>query len=244
MRRALRSRIILGIVAFLLAGSALFAGEISLWWGSRDPEAEARDLADLLEIRPGDTVADIGAGTGPLVAVMAARVGPGGRVYVTELDDGHLETLRTRATEPGLAHVIVARGEPAATGLPDACCRAVYMRHVFHHIEDVAAMSRDLHRTVAPGGRLAIIDFAPRWFLNLIAPVHSARGTGHGITVGDVEHEVTRAGFQVVQRDDRWRAGMFLVVFERSDAVVALVGQHHDRHTLGGKEVEHRRHSW
>jgi ubiquinone/menaquinone biosynthesis C-methylase UbiE len=202
-------------VALLLAGSALFAGEISLWWGSRDPGAEARDLADLLQIRPGDTIADIGAGSGPLLDVMAARVAPGGRLYVTELNDRHLQMLRARTSEPGLSHVMVQRGEPAATGLPDGCCRAVYMRHVFHHIEDVEAMTRDVHRTVAPEGRLAIIDFAPRWFLNLVAPVHTRRGTGHGITAEDVEQELTRAGFKVLRRDDHWRAGMFLVVFER-----------------------------
>lgn len=209
-----RRPMLVALLAVAAIASVAFAGEITLWWGSRDVEGEAVQLADLLEVRAGDTVADIGAGTGRLLPEMAARVTPSGRVYATELDPERLELLRGLAQQPALRHVTIVPGQTRSTGLPDACCRIVYMRHVFHHIEDVEGMTRDLHRIIPPGGKLAVIDFEPRWFLNLVAPLQSARRPGHGITAEDLIADVTGAGFTAVRRDD-WRPGMFLVVFAR-----------------------------
>ncbi len=61
----------------------------------------------------------------------------------------------------GLNNVTVIEGAAAATNLPDACCDAVFLRHVYHHITEIDAFNKSLLASLKPGGRLAIIDFVP-----------------------------------------------------------------------------------
>ena len=77
--------------------------------------------------------------------------------------------------------------------MPAGCCDALFMRDVFHHVEDRLAMSRSLLATLAPGGRLAVLDFAPR--------------NGHGMSSDDVRGTLERAGFAQVRLESsgaRW----------------------------------------
>lgn len=199
---------VLSLVVVGLAASQ----EAALWWGSRDPAGEARALASVLQITPGDVVAEIGAGRGEVARVMAGQVIPGGRLIVTELNDSRLTDLRSLVTTEKLAQVEVRKGETHGTALPDACCRAIYMRHVYHHFEDPAAMNAALRRALRPGGRLAIIDFAPGIVLGWIAPTNTGARHGHGVRLEEVSRELTASGLVVEHQDGRWRPGMFLIV--------------------------------
>jgi SAM-dependent methyltransferase len=62
----------------------------------------------------------------------------------------------------GLTNVTVIEGAEAATNLPDACCDAIFLRNVYHHITAVDAFNRSLVASLKPGGRLAIIDLEDR----------------------------------------------------------------------------------
>lgn len=165
---------------------------------------EAARLAELLGLRPGMAVADIGAGEGELAFALAARVGPGGRVYATELDPDKLESLRAQAAE--LSNVTIVPAEVAATGLPTDCCDAIYLRDVYHHLTDPAALDRDIARALRPGGTLAVIDFRPgslllRWVA--VEGVDASR-QGHGISPEDAERELAQAGFEKVRLVEPW----------------------------------------
>ncbi|MGH9174425.1 MAG: class I SAM-dependent methyltransferase [Vicinamibacterales bacterium] len=200
------------LLALVVLGLAA-TQEAALWWGARDPAAEARELASLLQIKPGDVVAEIGAGGGEIARVIAGRVTPGGRLIVTEVSDSRLAGLHSMVSSEHLAHVEVRQGETHATALPDACCGVIYMRHVYHHFEDTAAMNASLRRTLAPGGRLAIIDFEPGMILGWIAPNNARQG--HGVTIEEVGRELASAGLVVEHEDAEWRPGMFLIVSTR-----------------------------
>lgn len=173
-------------------------------------ESEADRLAALLGLAPGMAIADIGAGEGALAVEMARRVGPEGRVYATELGEKKLAAIRAAAEEAGVANVEALPAEIEGTGLPDACCAAVFMRHVYHHLTEPAAVNRDLLRTLAPGGRLVIVDFPPTWYLAPFAPegVGEER-TGHGITPEAALRELEAAGFERVERVADWDAHWF-----------------------------------
>jgi len=168
---------------------------------------EARALADALGVGPGMCVADVGAGDGAMAEAMAAAVGPEGRVLATELSAERLRDLAARKSRRGLANleVVAARGD--ATGLPDGGCDAVYLRHVFHHLQDRPAMAARLTRATREDGRIAVIDFPPDvlWF----------HGDDHGVRADDVRDAFQRAGWRERERRADWGGGTYLVVFER-----------------------------
>jgi ubiquinone/menaquinone biosynthesis C-methylase UbiE len=132
---------------------ATFEGESREIARSRDAIVAAVDLA------PGARVVDIGAGTGLFLRPFADAVGPEGRVYANEISPRFLEHLRQRADEEALAQVAVVVGGARTTGLPDAAVDVAFLCDVYHHFSDPAAMLADVRRTLAPGGRLVVVDF-------------------------------------------------------------------------------------
>jgi ubiquinone/menaquinone biosynthesis C-methylase UbiE len=192
-RRSLR---LVAVLAFCLGW--MFA---DVWpaRGQSDREDVTR-LVTALAIRPGSTVGEIGAGRGALTVAMAREVGPDGRVYSNELDTRRLDDIARAVKSAGVGNVTVLEGRPADTNMPAACCTALFMRDVFHHVEDRLAMSRSLLATLAPGGRLGVLDFPPRG--------------SHGIRADEVRTTLEQAGFADVRLDSsgsRW----FLVVATR-----------------------------
>ena len=164
-------------------------------------------LAAALALRPGMRVADVGAGDGAMAAAMAGIVGPSGRVFATELSAARRRDIGARVQREGLGNVTAVVAHDTATGLPEACCDAVYLRHVFHHPADRGAFVAALSRAVRPGGRIAVIDFPPGalWF----------HGADHGVSADDVGAAFGAAGWRQVARHDDWGGGTFLVAFER-----------------------------
>jgi SAM-dependent methyltransferase len=200
------------VAAMLVAGlGALLA------WRHATTAAEAVRLADALRLEPGHQVSDVGAGEGRLAFAMAERVGPDGRVYATEIDPERLAELRSAIARDGLENVSVIEGGETETGLEDGCCDAVYLRDVYHHLTDPAAIDASLHRAIRNGGRLVVIDFEPSWFLTRFFPVEHApsnRG-GHGVTPDAVIAELEAAGFALERRIDDWGFGTFALIFRR-----------------------------
>jgi SAM-dependent methyltransferase len=175
---------------------------------------EADRLATLLDLRPGSVVAEIGAGSGTLTVELARHVGPDGRVYSTELGQSRLSEIRGRAERAGLTNVVVVEAAETATNLPDACCAAIVMRNVYHHIGQPRAFNASLRRSVAPGGLVAIIDFEPSSFGGSSAPAGASPGrTGHGVRRGDLARELGEAGFVVERAIEAWGGSNFLMLF-------------------------------
>lgn len=205
-------------VGAVVAVAAVVAGAALVWrfgyfavpftW-TREPER----LAAALGLTPGMTVADVGAGDGALAVAMAAVVGAAGRVHATELSAERRDAIARRIAVSGIQNVVVVAAAEAQTGLPDRCCDALYLRTVFHHVPDRAAFAAALTRVVRPGGRIAVIDFAPGtlWF----------HGADHGVAADAVTAAFARAGWVVCHGDDAWGGGMFLRVFARPGVVAS-----------------------
>ncbi len=185
----------------------------------KQAETEVPQLIKVLEIAPGMTVADVGAGGGAMTMVMARRVGPMGRVYATELNPQQVTAIRAQAAAATLENVVVVEAAPTATNLPDACCDAIYLRNVYHHLTDPLAEDRSLLKALKPGGRLAIIDFEPAPG-SKPAPDVPADRTGHGVAKAIVARELRTAGFDVDSTIRKWPAtsagdASFLVLARR-----------------------------
>jgi predicted methyltransferase len=196
-----------------LGAIAVFVISLSIICLATNDAGDAARLVDALHVRPGMSVAEIGAGDGELTVAIAKVVGPSGRIYSTELNQNRLETIR-RATE-SMPQVSVIEAHVADTNLPEGCCDAIYMRDVYHHFTDVAAMNRSLMKSLKPGGLLAIYDFPPR--NGGEATPKERGGSVHGITFKTLEAELKEAGFKHISTDDKVSGRNFLVVVQRAE---------------------------
>lgn len=182
-------------------------------------EREAPQIMDVLGVKPGMTIADIGSGGGAMTVVIGRLIG-NGRVFATDITEHALRHTREYVAKEGLKNVTVLEGAAAATNLPAECCDAVFMRDVYHHIQSssLEAFNKSLLAALKPGGRLAVIDFVPDRGSRLPAGVAENRG-GHGVPIAIVEEELKAAGFTHVRtmakfpEDDKYP--LFLVLFRK-----------------------------
>lgn len=185
-------------IAGWLALAALAVHPPALPLAAQPDDADRQRLVEALQIRPGQHLAEIGAGAGGLSVALAREVGPSGHVYSNELDSSRRAAIRAAVARAELANVTVVEGRAASTNLPDACCDGVFMRNVYHHFGDPAAMNASLWRSLKPGGRLAIIDFPPRGGREAASAEARDSGRRHGVTPETVARELEAAGFEVV----------------------------------------------
>lgn len=165
-------------------------------------EREVPQLVEVLGLRPGMTVADVGAGFGATTVVLGKWIGSG-HVFATDVGQRQLEVIREYVQKEALNNVTVIQGAAAATNLPAECCDAIFMRDVYHHITAVDAFNKSVMGSLKPGGRLAIIDFVPQPGSKLPAGVPANRG-GHGVPTSVVVDELKAAGFTHVRTFDKW----------------------------------------
>ncbi len=180
---------------------------------------EVPQLAELLALEPGMTVADVGAGGGAISVVLAKWLGSRGRVYATDIRAEQLAEIRAAVAQDSLSNVVVLEGAETSTNLPGDCCDAILLRDVYHHLTRPDEFDASLLAALKPRGRLAIIDFPPDQGSSVPAGVPADRG-GHGIPASMVVTEVTRAGFRHLRTMSRWppdddRNMLFLVMFEK-----------------------------
>ncbi len=173
---------------------------------------EVTRLAKLLEWRSGTTVADVGSGGGEIAKAAADIVGVSGSVYATEVDAGKLRNLRK--LESRYRNLKVVGGSDEALGLPPACCDSAVLRGVYHHLIRPSDIDSDLFRVMKPGGRVAVIDFAPKHLLSWFFPVKGAPGNrgGHGVARPVVVEELKRAGFTIDTEIPDWPGGQYCVI--------------------------------
>ena len=181
-------------------------------------ELDAPKLAEVLELAPGMTIADVGAGGGAMTVVLGKWIGSG-RVFATDIGQRQLATIRDYVKREGLTTVTVLEGAADSTNLPAGCCDAVFLRLVYHHLTNVEPFNQSLKAALKPGGRLAIIDFVPTKGSALPQGVPANR-EGHGVPIRVVIDEIASAGLTHVRTIDGWPPGEknppgFLVLFRK-----------------------------
>ena len=180
---------------------------------------EVPKLAEVLSLKPGMTVADVGAGGGAMAVSMAKWLGPNGRVYATDLGAAQLAEIREAVAREDLKNVVVLEGAPRSTNLPNECCDAIFLRDVYHHLTNPQEFDASLLAGVKSGGRIAIMDFEPEAGSKVPDGVPANR-EGHGIRASMIVSEFTQAGFRHIRTISRWpadtdRGMLFLVLFEK-----------------------------
>lgn len=209
LRRGLMNRlVVLGLAAGLsggLAGTSGFAqasaaqgtagqrptstpysGDLSIFeYPDRDRKLQPNKVMDLLQMSPGKTFADIGAGSGWFTVRGARRVGTHGTVYAEDINQDALVYINARAAKENLANVKTVLGTPDDPKLPSQTINAVLLLKTYHEIANPVPFMTRLRGALAPGARVGIID-------------RNGSGTDHGLNRDVVEREMDQAGYRKV----------------------------------------------
>ena len=154
----------------------------------REEEEAPSKALDALELKPGMVVADIGAGSGYYASRMAKRVGPSGRVYATDIQQGMIDLLDRRIRSEGLANVTTVLGGIDDPKLPAGAIDLAIMVDVYHELQQPQIFLQALKPAFKPGGRLVLIEFRKEDPKVPILEVHK-------MSVAEVKQELEAEGF-------------------------------------------------
>jgi protein-L-isoaspartate O-methyltransferase len=162
-----------------------------------------------LHVRPGQAVCDIGAGPGYFALRLSRVVGPAGHVFAVDVEPKILDALRDRILQAGARNVTPILGLGDDPLLPRAACDLILIVDTYHHIRDGAAYLRRLLAALAPGGRIADIDFHKRR-----TPVGPA--LEHRLGREEFLRDAASAGLHVVDEPTFLENQYFLVLAPRA----------------------------
>ncbi len=167
-----------------------YQGDLSIFEKpDRDAKLQTDRVLDLLGIKPGSHVADIGAGSGWFSVRAARRVGKTGTVQAVEINRAYLRYIRRRAAKENLPNIHTILGRPDNPLLPKRSIDAAVLLKTYHEVAQPVALLRHVREALRPGGRLAIID-------------RNGIGTDHGLNADVVIKEAAEAGFVLDSQHD------------------------------------------
>ena len=126
---------------------------------SREIYANRAEIVAKLDLEPGMSVADVGAGTGLFVEALSEAVGANGRVYALDIALRFVEHIRDRIRRAGLSNVKAILSGEESVALPAESVDVVLLCDTYHHFTHPAAMLHSIRRSLRPGGQLVVIDF-------------------------------------------------------------------------------------
>ena len=126
---------------------------------SREIFTERAAIASMVGLKPGQSMADIGAGTGLFTLPFAEAVGPKGRVYAVDIAPAFVERIEQLAAERGVRNVegVVCAEDDAR--LPKDSIDVAFVCDTYHHFEYPAQTLASIHRALRKGGELVVVEF-------------------------------------------------------------------------------------
>jgi uncharacterized protein (TIGR01244 family) len=164
---------------------------------SRNKLEEPEKTLDILGLKDGDVVADIGCGNGYYTLRLAKRVAPTGRVLAVDIQQGMLDQLKARMTEAGIKNIEPILDTADDPKLPAASVNWMLLVDVYHEFSNPQAMLAKLRAGLAPGGKIALLEYRKEQdpaTISFPIPIE------HKMSVDEVMQEWTPAGFELVDR--------------------------------------------
>ena len=161
---------------------------------SREIYTERAKLADVVGLRPGAAVADVGAGSGFMAEEFARRVGASGKVFAVDINPTLLERIAKRAKEQNLSQIQTVVTREDSVDLAAASVDLVFVCDTYHHFEYPQKSLAGIHRALRPGGDLIIVEFQRE-------PGQSEGWVLEHVRAGqqDFTREIEAAGFALVR---------------------------------------------
>lgn len=156
----------------------------------REVEEMPEAALDLIGLKPGMAVADVGAGVGYMTQRVARRVGPTGKVYAEDIQPEMLDLLRERMSKANLKNVIPVLGAESDPKLPAGQLDIVLMVDVYHELSQPQQMLQHLRAALKPDGRLVLVEYKKE---DPAIPIR----VEHKMTVREAKAEVEAEGYQL-----------------------------------------------
>jgi predicted methyltransferase len=174
--------------------STPYSGDLSIFeYPDRDKKLQIDRVMNLLEIKPGKNVADVGAGSGWFTVRAARRVGPLGTVFAEDINADAIKYIDQRAKKEGVPNIKTLLGTTDDPALPPASVDAVMMLKVYHEIAHPIPLMKRLKTALRPGARIGIID-------------RNGTGTDHGLNQDIVVKEMAEVGYKLTASYDFTKA--------------------------------------
>lgn len=177
---------------------------------SREVFARRHAIVAACQIEPGQTVADIGAGTGLFTRLFSDAVGKAGRVIAVDISQNFLDRIQASSRQQNQSNVETQLAAADSARLPADSVDLAFICDTYHHFEFPQKTMASLHRALKPGGRVVLIDF------------HRIPGTSSDWVLGHVragqdvfEAEITQAGFRKVREETDLLQENYFVVFQK-----------------------------
>ncbi len=156
----------------------------------RDADEQPDRLIEALEIPEGATVADLGAGTGYFTWRLARRVGARGKVIAIDIQQRMLDLAAARVRQHELTNVEYVLATHTNPRLPEGSMDLVFIAYAYHEFSDPEASMAAVRRSLKPGGRVFILEFARE---NRAAPASSL----HKMSLEEIRAEIEPLGFEL-----------------------------------------------
>lgn len=125
----------------------------------REKEEEPEKVLKVLDIKPGASVADVGAGSGYFTFRLGKKVGKDGKVYAVDIQEEMLEILRRGAKKEKLENIVPILGKEDDPRLPAAALDLILMVDVYHEFEFPYEMTQAMVKALKPGGRIVFVEY-------------------------------------------------------------------------------------
>ena len=167
--RDLKAAVLAVLVAIVVAeplGAQLASRSAEEWIKTLDSPnriagLRVDEVVSRLGLKPGQSVVDVGAGTGVFSLALAKAVSPGGTAYAVEVEQGLVDHIGRKARTENVANLRTVLGSFTDPNLPVNNVDLAFIHDVLHHIEDRAAYLENLARYLNPSARIVVIDFHP-----------------------------------------------------------------------------------
>jgi SAM-dependent methyltransferase len=161
----------------------------------RDLEEDPDRAIDVLKLEKGSAVADVGAGSGYMTVKLAKKVGPQGKVFANDIQQGMLDLLNKRLLKNKITNVSPVLGTQDDPRLPPDALDLVLMVDVYHELSQPQAMLRHIRESLKPGGRLVLLEYRKEDPAIPIRPEHK-------MSVADAKLEVEAEGFKLTKTNE------------------------------------------
>ena len=125
----------------------------------REKEENPKKLIELLKLKEGEVVADIGAGSGYYTFRMAKLVGDKGKIMAVDIQKEMLDIIRSRMKKDGIENVEPVLGDEADPKLKDASVDTILLVDVYHELAQPDEMTAKMVKALKPGGRIVFVEF-------------------------------------------------------------------------------------
>lgn len=136
-----------------------FAGVDWLERSKREEEERLTLLVRSLKLKPGMTVADIGAGSGVISMLMAEQILPDGKVLAVDIQQEMLDRLEANCKKRGIANVVPIKGKVKSPNLKPGSVDLIILVDVYHEFEFPYEMTLEMSKSLKPGGRIAWVEY-------------------------------------------------------------------------------------